>query len=84
MKEIRDNLTTGKLIIGTRRTMKKMKQATIEKVFLAKNCPGLIADDIKHFASLDDVKVEQLNTNCDELGTMCKKPFHVSVVSILK
>ncbi|MFP4119204.1 MAG: ribosomal L7Ae/L30e/S12e/Gadd45 family protein [Candidatus Woesearchaeota archaeon] len=84
MKEIKDNLTTGKLIIGTKRTMKKMKQSTVEKVFLAKNCPGLIVDDIKHFASLGDVEVEQLDTDCDEFGSICKKPFHVSVASILK
>ncbi|MFW5865903.1 MAG: 50S ribosomal protein L30e [Nanoarchaeota archaeon] len=84
MKEIKDNLATGKIIIGTKRTLKKMKQSMIEKVFLASNCPDMIADDIKHYANLDDVEVQELETKCDDLGTLCKKPFHVSVVSILK
>lgn len=84
MKEIQDNLTTGKLLIGTKRTMKKLKQSTIEKIFLAKNCPSSIADDIKKAAAEKDVEVQQLDIECDRLGNTCKKPFHVSVASILK
>ncbi|MGM5480488.1 MAG: ribosomal L7Ae/L30e/S12e/Gadd45 family protein [Nanobdellota archaeon] len=84
MKELQQNLNTGKLIIGTKRTMKKMKQSTIEKVFLADNCPLAIAQKVEEQARLNDVDVKRVQADCKELGIACKKPFFISVVSILK
>lgn len=84
MDEIKKNLKTGKLVIGTKRTIKAIKNAQVEKIFLASNCPEIITEDIEYYGSFDSVPVEKLNIACDELGIVCKKPFLISVVSVLK
>lgn len=84
MKEIAENLKAGKLIVGTKRTIKGIRKGTIEKVFLAKNAPETIVEDIEHYCKLTEVKVETLDIECDELGVVCKKPFMISVVGIAR
>jgi len=84
MEEITKNLTTGKLVLGTKQTVKALRKALLDKIFLAENCPDLIVEDIKHYSELVQVPVEQLTVACDELGAVCKKPFMVSVVGVLK
>lgn len=71
-----------KLLLGMKSNIKAIRKASVSKVYLAKNCPEVIVEDIEHFASLAGVAVERLTINCDELGTMCKKPFFVSVVGV--
>jgi len=84
MDEITTNLKKGKLLLGTKSALKAIRKSAIQKVYLASNCPAYIAEDIEHYCKLDGVEVETLKIACDELGTLCKKPFLVSVVSILK
>jgi large subunit ribosomal protein L30e len=84
MEEITKNLKTEKLLLGTKSTLKALRKSTISKVFLASNCPDYIAEDVQHFCTLENVEVETLNISCDDLGIVCKKPFLVSVVGILK
>jgi large subunit ribosomal protein L30e len=84
MDEIKKNLNTGKLVIGSKRTIKAIKNSNVEKIFLASNCPEIITEDIEYYGAFDNVPVEKLNIACDELGIVCKKPFLISVVSILK
>jgi large subunit ribosomal protein L30e len=84
MDEIKKNLNAGKLVIGTKRTIKAIKNSQVEKIFLANNCPEIITEDIEYYGAFDNVPVEKLNIACDELGIVCKKPFLISVVSILK
>ena len=84
MKEIAENLKAGKLIVGSKSTIKGIRKGTVKKVFLAKNAPELIAEDIEHYCKLTEVEVERLDVECDELGVVCKKPFMISVVGIAR
>jgi len=82
--DIKEAIKNDKLIIGTKRTVKALRKEELAKVYLANNCPEVLEDDINHFSSFDNVPVEKLTINCDELGVLCKKPFLVSVVAVLK
>lgn len=82
--DIKEALKNDKLLIGTKRTVKALRKNEIATIFVASNCPDILEEDINHFASFDGVPVEKLTINCDELGVLCKKPFFVSVVSVLK
>ena len=84
MEDIVKNIKTGKLLIGSKQTIKALRKGEITKVFLASNCPEMIVDDLTHYCDLASVAVEKLNVACDELGTVCKKPFLVSVIGLLK
>ena len=82
--DIKEALKANKLIVGTKRTVKALRKEELASVFLASNCPEMLEEDVKHFASFDSVPVEKLTITCDELGVLCKKPFLVSVVGVLK
>lgn len=83
-EEIKKLLGTDRLIIGTDRTLKSLRAGTIEKIFLSENCPDALKEDIKHYSTQGKIKVVELSVPNEELGVICKKPFPVSVVSILK
>lgn len=82
--EIKKILKEKNLVIGTERTIKNLKLGKVDKVILTSNCPEKIQNDVEYYAELG--KVEVFKTKCpnEELGNMCKKPFAISVLSILK
>ncbi len=84
MKEIRTLLDANKLIIGTKVTIKKLNKGLIDKIFIAKNCSEQIKQELNHLAKLSNIKVISLDMTNEELGTFCRKPFNISVVSKLK
>jgi large subunit ribosomal protein L30e len=84
MDEIKKGLKEGKLILGTKRTVKAIRAGGVSKIFLASNCPDVIVEDIEHYCAITEVPIEKLTVDCNELGSVCKKPFYVSVVGIVK
>ena len=84
MQEIRKLMSEGKVTLGSKVVIKKLKNGLIEKVFLSKNCKEDLKQDIEKFAKLSSVEIINVEMTNEELGTFCKKPFHVSVVGVLK
>lgn len=82
--EVKKMLKEGKVVIGTERTLKSLKKGEVEKVIITDNCDEKILDDIKHYGSLSDVEILRIGLPNEELGIICKKPFAISVLSILK
>ena len=84
MDAIKKNLETGKLLYGMKQTIKALRRSEVAKIFIASNCPEIIADDIAYYGSFGDVPIEKLDIDCNELGVTCKKPFMVSVLALKK
>ena len=82
--EIKKNLKTKKMVLGTELTIKRLKQGKISKVFVSSNCPENVKKDLDYYSDVSQVPVEQLSIPNSELGTACKKPFSISVVGLLK
>ncbi len=82
--EIRKLLDTKKLIFGTERVIKQLKLGSIARVFVTSNCPDDVKEDIARYAGISKAAVVQLEISNDELGVVCKKPFSISVVGLLK
>jgi len=82
LKELKVKLQEGKIIIGTERVMKALRNSATKKVFLASNSPEKTQEDINHYAKLSEVKVVNLELDNEELGVFCKKNFFVSVLAI--
>lgn len=83
-EEIKKLIGTPKLIIGTERTLKNLRAGKISKVFLAKNVKEATKSDIETYAKVGNTKVVILDLGNDSLGTMCKKPFAISVLGELR
>lgn len=82
--EIRKNLEKKKIIIGTDRTIKNLRLGKIKKIYITKNCPEEKKKNIKYYSKLGKVKTVNLKYTNEELAIVCKKPFSISIVSLLK
>ena len=82
--EIKKLLKEKKLVIGTERTLKNLKLGRVDKVIVTSNCPEKLQKDIKYYAGLGKAEVIKVKYPNEELGIMCRKPFAISVLSMLK
>ena len=82
--DIKKNLKTKKLVIGTTETIKNLKLGKLEKVFVTANCPDTIKKDIAHYSSITGCEVAQLDIPNEELGIICKKQFAISVLGLMR
>lgn len=78
--EIRKLLGTDKLVIGTDRCMKLLRQGQLKKIMLASNANATTVEDVQRLSG--NTEVVQLDVPNEELGVFCKKPFHISVLGI--
>ena len=81
ISELKKAIEEKKIVLGTDRTIKKLKRGEISKVFLASNCSKEIEEEIRYLSKINDVKVEKLKQPNEEIGLLCKKNFSVSVLS---
>ncbi len=79
---IKKALEDKKIVIGTERTLKALKNERLRTVYLTTNCPSHVSEDIAYYSKLAQVETVHLEQPNDELGTVCRKPFSVSVVCV--
>ena|SRR3989338_5970839 len=84
IEDIKKLLKTKKLVIGTERTIKNIRLGKTDTVYLSANCPEKVEEDINYYKKMSDFKVIKLEHPNDEIGAVCKKPFLISVLSVLK
>lgn len=82
--ELKKMLKEKKPVIGTERTIKNLKLGKVDKVIVTLNCPEKIQKDIDYYAALSKTEVLKIKYPNEELGIICKKPFAISVLSVLK
>jgi ribosomal protein L30E len=82
LTQLQKALEQQNVTIGTNETIRNLKAGNAATVYLAENAEQSVKEDIQHYAKVTDTDVEQLNIANDELGTICKKPFNIQVVSV--
>jgi len=82
--EIKKLLKEKSIAIGTERTIKNLKLGKVDKVIVTSNCHEKVQKDIEYYASLGKAEILKIKYPNEELGIICKKPFAISVLSILK
>ena len=82
--EIKSLIKTKKIIIGSERTIKNLKLGKVEKVLISSNCSESMINNLTYYAKLSNTEVIKLDYTNEEIGVICKKPFSISVLSILK
>jgi len=84
MTDIKEYLKSEKLILGTKRVLKNLKSSNLEKVFVSSNCPEELQQELQKYSDISKTELVQLDVPNNELGVLCKKPFTVSVIGLLK
>ncbi len=84
VEEIKKLLKSNKLVLGTERTLKELRQGNISKIYISKNIPKKIRAEIMNYSKLSDIGVVNLKYTNEYIGEICKKPFSVSVLGQIK
>ena len=84
LAELKKMLKSGNVIIGTERAVKNLKLGKVEKVLLSSNCPAKVEKEINYYTGLSGAESYKLDYPNDELGVICKKPFPISVLALIK
>jgi large subunit ribosomal protein L30e len=82
--EIKKALKTEKVAVGTNEVLKNLKMAKAKKVYLTSNVKADVKEAVLKYAAMANTEVVQLKYANDELGTICKKPFGISVLALIK
>lgn len=83
-EDIRKLLTTKKLIIGEDEVLKHARKGDLAKVYHASNANKLTIADLLKYGKISNFEVLDTNVPNDDLGTVCKKPFSISTIGVLK
>lgn len=79
-KDLLEN--SDKLVFGTERSLKLIKNDRLRLIYLARNCADSVRDEIKHYGK--EIEIVELDASNNEIGVVCKKPFSVSVIGLTK
>ncbi len=81
-EELKTALANRTLVIGTRETVRLLKEGGAKEAVLASNAPGSVSRDAKHYAGISKVPVQTFKGTAAQLGTFLGKPFGVSACAI--
>lgn len=79
--DLRKALKEKTLVIGNKETLNQLRTGKRQKVFIAKNCPKDVKEELEHYCKLSKIDLVELSILNDEVGAICKKPFSISVLS---
>jgi large subunit ribosomal protein L30e len=80
--KIKQAVKTKKAVLGHKEVLKFLKVSNLDMIILAKDAPEKVKNDVVYNAKIAKTEVEILNKSSVDLGTICGKPFPVSVIGI--
>jgi len=83
-KDIKGWITEGRLILGTETTLKHIRKGAVEQVLVSANCEEKALETLQTYCGMQNIPLHKAPVQNDELGTICKKPFSVSVIAVKK
>ena len=79
---IRVAVDTGKVILGSNKSIQAIKLGNGELVVMAANAPKNLKEDVEVYSKLSEMPVHIFDGSSVDLGSICGKPFTVSVLVI--
>ena len=80
MIDIKKVLKENDVIYGRDRVIKGITSGHLKQVILSDNCSESVKEEIERYCAISKIPVEVLEVSNDELGTISKKPFSISVL----
>jgi len=81
-KAIATTIRTGKVLFGADNAVRNVRIGKAKLIIVAANCPQKIRGDIEYYCRLSDVPIVIYNGTSIDLGSVCRKPFMVSALTI--
>ncbi|WP_461436254.1 50S ribosomal protein L30e [Methanosphaera sp.] len=79
---IRVAVDTGKVILGSNKSIQAIKLGNGELVVMAANAPKNLKEDVEIYSKLSEMPVHIFDGSSVDLGSICGKPFTVSVLVV--
>ena len=83
-RAIRRAVDSGKVVIGTERSIKLALNGSPKAIVIAANCPTESKGDFVKFCEISKIKIITFPGTSVELGTVCGKPYPISAMSVLE
>ncbi|EHP69540.1 MAG: 50S ribosomal protein L30e [Metallosphaera yellowstonensis] len=80
--EIKVLLKTGRVILGSKRSVKALKAGKLRGIILASTVRSDIREDVKRYAALAGIPVVEYRGSGWELGTLAGRPFLISTIGV--
>ncbi len=82
-RELQVAINTGKVVLGSKETIKAILRGEAKLVIIAANTPPHIRSDVEYYAKLAQVPIHIYPGSSWDLGAACKKPFKISALAII-
>ncbi|AWR94503.1 50S ribosomal protein L30e [Acidianus brierleyi] len=80
--ELKNLLKSGKVIFGSKKTLKKLKLGKVKAIIVASTLKGDIMNDIIHYAKVSSIPIYKYPGSGWDLGTLAGKPFMISTIGV--
>jgi large subunit ribosomal protein L30e len=81
-KALQVAVRTGKITLGLKESLEALRGGKAKLIILAKNFPSETEKTVNYYSQLLNIPLLKYNGSSGDLGTVCGKPFKVSIVSI--
>ncbi len=81
-KAIATTVRTGKVLFGAKNAVRNARIGKAKLIIVAANCSKKIRGDIEYYCRLSDVPIVIYSGTSIDLGSVCRKPFMVSALTI--
>ncbi|MEM0174307.1 MAG: 50S ribosomal protein L30e [Sulfolobaceae archaeon] len=81
--ELKLLLKTGKVIIGSKKTLKSLKLGKVKLVIIASTLRSDLKEDLKYYAKIGNIPVYEYPGSGWDLGKLCGKPFMISTIGVI-
>ncbi len=82
-QELKVAINTGKVLLGSRETIKALLNGSAKMVIVAKDAPTSIRQDIEYYGKLSGTPIYVFGGNTWELGTACGRPHRVAALAVI-
>jgi large subunit ribosomal protein L30e len=87
MKDIRSDLgmviKTGKVDLGENKVLSALLTGSPKLVLISGNCPNELKERVVYYSMLSATPCHTAEENSIEVGSVCGKPFPVSVLAVM-
>jgi len=79
---IRLTVESGKVGFGSRKGLKELLLGSVKLVVIAGNVPPALMEDVKRYGEISEIPLVEFPGTSIELGSICGRPFPVSVLAV--
>jgi large subunit ribosomal protein L30e len=82
--ELKLLLKTGKVVFGSRKSLKLLKLGKLKMVIITSTLRGDLKEDLKTYAKTNNILLYEYSGSGWDLGKLCGKPFMISTIGVLE